>query len=328
MANDSRFKQATIDVLAKRAAYLCSNPDCGAITSGPTLDIKGTTNVGEAAHIYGANPGSARFESAMSPAERSSISNGIWLCTICHKLVDDDPLKFPAGLLFEWQRTHEGQIAQQVGRTSALARERYERRHLEGLGRLSYVAERIVLQKDDFWEYRLTAEVLRCELAPVLHRWSALRRGMYVRPYVLIKRSELLSWVLARTHEASALGGAVGAIVNEEFSRAWGARGVAGNDTTIIQTCRLLAEVCNSALIWEESVRFAYSVEESAGIFELLCGACGRIIDESSNLPAFLSEIFGTEKPSGSHRFVLTLDLPEGWVEKLADATRKISAID
>lgn len=95
MVNGSRFKQPAVDVLARRAANICSNPDCVAITSGPTLDVEGTTNVSEAAHIYGASSGSSRFDSAMSPAERSAVSSGIWLCSTCHTLVDDDPLKFP-----------------------------------------------------------------------------------------------------------------------------------------------------------------------------------------------------------------------------------------
>lgn len=77
MVNENRFKPSTVALLAKRAANRCSNPDCGAITSGPTEDLNGSVNVGQAAHIYGANPGSARFDPTMTVAERSDISNAI-----------------------------------------------------------------------------------------------------------------------------------------------------------------------------------------------------------------------------------------------------------
>ncbi|WP_256219271.1 hypothetical protein [Variovorax sp. 770b2] len=116
MAAEDKFKQAVISTIAKRAANQCSNPNCGAITSGPSLASLDSVNIGEAAHIYGANLGSARYDEKMSSADRSAISNAIWLCGNCHKLVDDDPLKYPSGLLFEWQRDHERSISEQVGK--------------------------------------------------------------------------------------------------------------------------------------------------------------------------------------------------------------------
>lgn len=74
---------------------------CGAITIGPADEPNGTVNVGEAAHIYGANPGSARYDPGMASVDRGAIANAVWLCGNCHKLVDDNPGKYPAGLLFK-----------------------------------------------------------------------------------------------------------------------------------------------------------------------------------------------------------------------------------
>ncbi|WP_328590120.1 HNH endonuclease [Paraburkholderia acidicola] len=70
-----------------RTVNRCANPDCGAVTSGQTDDPYSAVNVGEAAHIYGAHPGSARYDPRMTSDERSAISNAIWLCSNCHKLV-------------------------------------------------------------------------------------------------------------------------------------------------------------------------------------------------------------------------------------------------
>lgn len=160
MASEDRFKQSVVTTIARRAANCCSNPDCGAVTSGPTDDPLKAVNVGEAAHIYGANPGSARYDSEMLSADRGAITNAIWLCGNCHKLIDDDPDRYPAGLLFEWVKEHERKIGELVGKAGAELRSRYERRHLEKFGRLSYLSERIITEKADLWRYRLTAEVL------------------------------------------------------------------------------------------------------------------------------------------------------------------------
>lgn len=52
MANEDHFKQAVVTTLAKRAANICSNPDCRTVTSGPTDAPMGSINIGEAAHIF------------------------------------------------------------------------------------------------------------------------------------------------------------------------------------------------------------------------------------------------------------------------------------
>ena len=106
---------ATIDVLAKRAGFLCSKPDCRVATVGPNTNAEKATTIGEAAHIYGARPDAARFNDAMTDQARAEITNGIWLCRNCHKLIDADAQKFSAKMLFAWREEHEAFVAQQMG---------------------------------------------------------------------------------------------------------------------------------------------------------------------------------------------------------------------
>lgn len=323
MSTEDRFKQSTVATLARRAANRCSNPDCNAITSGPSDDPIGSVNVGEAAHIFGANPGSARFSEDMSPAERSAISNAIWLCATCHKLVDDDPSKYPTGLLFEWQREHERIISEQVGKAGAESRKRYEKRHLEEFGRLSYLAERIIVEKDALWEYRLTAEVLRFEMGPVLQRWNALRKKLYLKPSARIVRADFMPWVVSRMDEAIMICVAFAELANNEFSRGWGEPGVAGNEAEIVATCRLFSEMCQSALAWEESVRFVTVDKVFSETQSLLIGVVGGMVDEAAKIPAFLSETLAGNPTSGKYFLDLTITLPDGWVDGVSQAMQR-----
>lgn len=73
------FTTADKAVLAKRVGSICSNPDCRAAPSGPHSDPNKAVNTGVAAHITAASPGGPRFDSALSPEERSNLENGIWL---------------------------------------------------------------------------------------------------------------------------------------------------------------------------------------------------------------------------------------------------------
>jgi len=320
MPKDDRFKQSVVATLARRAANRCSNPDCSAITSGPADDRTRAVNVGYAAHIYGANPGSARYDPNMAASDRSDITNAIWLCGNCHKLVDDDPIRFPAGLLFEWQRAHERQIGSEVGKVGAELRARYERRHLEEFGKLSYVAERILIEKAPLWEYRLTAEVLRYEMAPVLRRWAALKRGLYLKRNELIDKFQFSSWMSKRQAELGQIVDAFSELMNVEFARAWGEPGVAGIDIDIVETCRLMAEMCSSALAWEELVRFTQVDVRLEEVRRLYFGVAGNLIDEAAKVPEHLGSVFREDPQPGTYNLTITLGLPDGWAEAITAA--------
>ncbi len=106
----SEFTQTKINILSKRAGQTCSNPSCRKPTSGGHSEGDKAIVVGEAAHIHGQRPGSKRYDPTMNDIDRSNISNGIWLCGNCHKMIDTDEIKYPARLLFQWKYEHEGSV--------------------------------------------------------------------------------------------------------------------------------------------------------------------------------------------------------------------------
>lgn len=71
------FSLTSKRILQERVGNRCSNPNCPRLTSGPNFHLNKATRIGEAAHITGATPGGPRFDSSLSPQERSSINNGI-----------------------------------------------------------------------------------------------------------------------------------------------------------------------------------------------------------------------------------------------------------
>jgi len=101
--------------LAKRAAFLCTKPACRISTVGPTEDPEGSKSIGEAAHIRGNRPASARYDPQQTPQDRSSISNGIWLCRNHAKEVDNDAIAFPVELLEQWKKDHDSYVDEIFG---------------------------------------------------------------------------------------------------------------------------------------------------------------------------------------------------------------------
>lgn len=318
-----KFSKKVVETLAKRAANTCSNPDCVAITAGPAKEANRSVNLGEAAHIYGARPKSARFDEEMTPAERSDITNAIWLCRNCHKIVDNDPTEYPAALLFEWRREHEGQITKNLGKTGAELRQKIVARSLEGFEHESYLAQQIIIDKPYAWEYRLVTELLRSKLHPILKRWDALEKGLYVLPFSRISENEASEWFGSTMDEIAALVPALATIITEEIPRAWGAPGVPGSEAEILRACNLFIEACQSILAWEERVRFSRLPSEFQDVQELLYGIGALQIDAVKVVPDELAKPFNVEEPTGEYSIMITFDLPNGWADQVDRAFKK-----
>lgn len=105
------FSKATKELLAKRVGFICSNPECRQLTTGPQADPTGSVNIGVAAHISAASPGGPRYDQALTSEQRTDSSNGIWLCQTCGKLIDDDPIRFNRLVLESWKRAAERSAA-------------------------------------------------------------------------------------------------------------------------------------------------------------------------------------------------------------------------
>lgn len=115
------FKQATKVLMRNICGGVCSNPGCRAYTVGANQEGKGSfSNIGVAAHITAAasGQGARRYDPEMTSDERMSISNGIWLCQSCSKLIDTDEVLYTVKLLHEWKRQAETRAMMLIGKRS------------------------------------------------------------------------------------------------------------------------------------------------------------------------------------------------------------------
>ena len=102
------FPKQIIETLAKRVGMRCSNPGCiNPHTSGPHSDPSKSVNLGVAAHITAAAPGGPRYDPSLTPEQRSSSHNGIWLCIKCSTLIDKDDPAYSVDLLRQWKTNAE-----------------------------------------------------------------------------------------------------------------------------------------------------------------------------------------------------------------------------
>lgn len=119
MANNrDDFSSATKELLANRVGRKCSNPMCRKLTCGANENPEKITNIGVAAHICAAAKGGPRYDESMTPQERKSFENGIWLCQPCSKLIDTDTTRYTKEILQNWKRIAEEMSIMEVETSS------------------------------------------------------------------------------------------------------------------------------------------------------------------------------------------------------------------
>lgn len=115
MSDRDDFPEKVKRIVAQRAAYFCSRPECRKLTIGPHSNPEKALSNGVAAHICAASPGGPRFDSTQTEDERRSFDNAIWLCHSCSDLVDKDEQAFPKEVLREWKSLHDRFISDNGG---------------------------------------------------------------------------------------------------------------------------------------------------------------------------------------------------------------------
>lgn len=122
MSQGSRdeFSRRTIEGLAKRASYICSNPSCRCLTLCPSdEDPEKYIYIGKAAHITAAAEGGPRYEPSITKDQRESINNGIFLCSNCADMIDrNNGLDYPIEILSNWKKEHEEWVKTQLNKSS------------------------------------------------------------------------------------------------------------------------------------------------------------------------------------------------------------------
>jgi hypothetical protein len=113
------FSPAIKEALAKRASYICSNPDCRSLTLFPSdMDPEKYIFAGKSAHITAASEGGPRYDPSLTPEQRSSIENGIFLCSYCADMIDKNGgIDFTVSLLKEWKKNHATWIKENINKS-------------------------------------------------------------------------------------------------------------------------------------------------------------------------------------------------------------------
>lgn len=325
------FTKLTIDTLAKRSAYLCSNPDCRLHTAGPNSDPTKAVVIGEAAHIVGARPKSSRYISNMTDSARAEITNAIWLCRNCHKRIDADEISFPKDLLFAWREMHEEYVLSELGTKSEQVRFNQREELLKPFKDFPHIIKRIVIDKPELWELRLTSELMRYLNQEPLKKIEDLRCGRYVNKIVHIDSDEAPYWLDRRLDEMTMMISPSEPLL-KALNNSWGPVGEHGDEKEILHVCKRLKEYFFEVLRHEEQFYFSSLPEEYEQVLVLLRDRVASQVQKIDEIPNDLDEVVAQatqdKKKESPLSFDKTIefDVPIGWAKQYNRARKRALA--
>lgn len=319
----NRFTEKTKTLLAKRAGYRCSNSYCRSPTSGPHVEENRSISIGEAAHIRGANSGSARYDKFMTAEERSVVTNAIWLCRSCAKLIDTDERRYSVDILYKWKSENEdgifseieGSIEDKINRNTLKLL--YENEPLSAL--------QIAIDKPDCWEYLLAIELLRYKFKEIKVRFSRLERGLEYKPSKAIYGHDFFCWFQARIHDLSSIVKLFCVIISDELMDSFGESGVAGDPISILEASNLIESGCHELIEWEREIKYTIFPGEFEDIQSSLLGWSFGFIDEMDRIHIELAKIFEHNLSlKGSYAINLVFELPDNFENITNDAVQRM----
>lgn len=331
------FNKKTVDTVAKRAGFICSNPDCRIKTVGPNTSPDKSTIIGEAAHIYGARPNSKRYFPVMTDSARAEITNAIWLCRNCHKLIDGDEKKYTSELMFSWRELHEEYVLSELGNNTALIENEQLQLVLNQFKGYPAIIRRIVRDKPVGWEYRLTAELLRFLNEPGLRKLKDLNNNLYLKPQRHISENQAFNWITQRLTELTKLVNPLVQLI-EQLNASWGATGHEGDVEEIHHICKLIRGYVEQIIEYEEFLRFANVPEKYQKLKLLLENRIGSQVLKLESIPGKLDAAVDlaidannssqdTDEPKVI-RETLTFGLPKNWESEFDKELRKVRRLD
>jgi len=167
-------------------------------------------------------------------------------------------------------------------------------------------AKKIAFEHPPFWEYLLTAELLKTRIQVIKREFYELDRGVLFRKSKRLSGVEFAKWVMSSMNDLLSLTQALSNVINDDFRLvAWGKPGEPGDAIMIKRASDRVYSLCRELLEWEIENRSIVPPEAFASVKKMIEGWAKEIILSVDNIPSELLKPF--EKPNPSGQYVIEI---------------------
>jgi hypothetical protein len=156
---------------------------------------------------------------------------------------------------------------------------------LKGFETESEKARAIALDRPDFWEYLLTAELLRTKLSVLQQEYDDFQSGLVYKPKRHVSAQEYFELLSSRMSDPTDLSSVIKKSLEGELVASWGLPGEPGDPHQILRAVNRIATSCKNLLEWEVEVRALRPPDVLVRLGDTLRGLTRVFIDELERLP-------------------------------------------
>ena len=208
----------------------------------------------------------------------------------CHKLIDTDEYKYSANILFAWREQHEKFISSTLGNSTDQILYKEQISILKDFDNYTPLIKRIIIDKPDGWEHRLTAELMRFLNDPLFRKLNDLKNGLYLKPSENVEQEKALNWIQDRLKELSRIVAPLVGLL-DRLTKSLGKPGEPGDINKIHHVTKLIKEYLEHVIEFEERIRFVNIPQDYQKTVNLLKNLIGSQISKLSTIPSDLDEI-------------------------------------
>jgi hypothetical protein len=204
-------------------------------------------------------------------------------------------------------RIYKGTIfVRHEDRTEGISRSELEVLVTKGLRREfeneTEAAKKIAFERPKYWEYLLTAELLKTRIQSIKREFYELDRGVLFRRSKRLSGMEFVKWVMTSMKDLLSLTQALSNVINDDFRLvAWGKPGEPGDASLIKQASDRVYSLCRELLEWEIENRSILPPDAFASVKKMIEGWAKEIILSVDRIPSELLKPFENPNPSGQH---------------------------
>lgn len=224
-------------------------------------------------------------------------------------------------------RIHKGTIfVRHEDRTEGISRAELEelfrselRKEFEGE---TERAQQLALNRPDFWEYLLTAELLQSKVVQVRRNLTDLERGLVFKKTVRMNGPDFLNWASSKSADLSSLIDLLKTAVTEDIPMSWGKPGEPGDPLEIKLAVNKVVSACNELLEWEAELRSVIFPDPLIPLKQMMAGWTSQAFGQIEGLPSKLLEPFEQPEPKGKYVIEIVFDPPSNIDEVMAEIER------
>jgi Domain of unknown function (DUF4062) len=178
---------------------------------------------------------------------------------------------------------------------------------------------RIVIDREDCWEYQLVYELLKDRMARIDDKFADISGGFVLRKTRFVSANDTMEKIRDLLSDIMAIMSALNKVLQEQITPGFGLPGIPGDAFQIKKGCDNLYELLLALYEWELDIRAIRTDEFFANLLRTMYGWSDDLLSGFRQLPKELYTLISTPNLSGNHSITLEVKTPAGLTEFMSE---------